>query len=330
MSDQEEIQTEQAEQQNGEEYTENSGEPMEGQETGGGDSQVQVSDEDEDDRKLFVGNLSWETTQKDLKDYFSKYGEVVNCTLKTEMDTKRSRGFGFVVFPSSAIVEKVLEEKEHKLNGRTIDPKRANPRREVCKKIFVGKCEPTTPEADLKEYFSKFGKVEKVELPYDKVKDQRRGFVFIEFDSEESVKKVLEETVHKMGNQEFDVKKATPTNQAKRGGRGGFGWGGERGGRGGGRGGYNQGGYYGGQGYGGYGGYGGYDNSYYNNYGYGGYSGWGGYDQNYYGNGGYGAYGSGYDYSGNGNWGYDQGQQNSTYGKSQKSGRGGGYHPYNR
>lgn len=57
---------------------------------------------------------------------------------------------------------KALEEKDHKLNGRTIDPKRANPRREVCKKIFVGKCDPSTAESDLKEYFSKFGKVSRV------------------------------------------------------------------------------------------------------------------------------------------------------------------------
>ena len=39
-------------------------------------------------------------------------------------------------------------------------------------------------------------------MPFDKVKDQRRGFVFIEYDSEEAVKKVLDESVHKMGTQE--------------------------------------------------------------------------------------------------------------------------------
>ena len=71
----------------------------------------------------------------------------------------RSSWSWLVIVDSCCILFKVLEEKEHKLNGRTIDPKRANPRREVCKKIFVGKCEPTTPEADIKEYFSKFGKV---------------------------------------------------------------------------------------------------------------------------------------------------------------------------
>ncbi|CAG2250811.1 HNRNPABD [Mytilus edulis] len=280
MAEEETPVAEQIEQQNGEEFTENAVEPMEGDESGGGDQAEGGNPEDEDDRKLFVGNLSWETTQKDLKDYFCKYGEVENCTLKTEIETKRSRGFGFVVFKLASVVDKVLEEKEHKLNGRTIDPKKANPRREVVKKIFVGKCDPSTEESEIKEYFSKFGKVEKVELPFDKQKDQRRGFVFVEFDSEKAVEKVLNETAHKMGSQEFDVKKATPTNQSKRGGRGGF-FDGGRGGRGRG-GGYNQ-GYYGNQGgaypaYN-YGGYGNYDSNYYNNYGYG----WGGYDQSYYG-----------------------------------------------
>jgi hypothetical protein len=49
-----------------------------------------------------------------------------------------------------------------KLNFDQNRTKRANPRREVCKKIFVGKCDPSTAESDLKEYFSKFGKVSRV------------------------------------------------------------------------------------------------------------------------------------------------------------------------
>ncbi|KAK3089690.1 hypothetical protein FSP39_005652 [Pinctada imbricata] len=270
-------------------------EPMEGDESAanaGGDG----TQEDDDDRKIFVGNLSWETTQKDLKDYFSTYGEVTNCTLKTDLETRRSRGFGFVVFKEVAVVDKVLSEKEHKLGGRTIDPKRANPRKapDIIKKIFCGKVDPSVSEDEIKEYFSKFGEIKKVELPFDKMKDQRRAFCFVEFDTEESVKKVLDETTHKLGSNEVDVKKATPNNQNKRG-RGGFGpwgYGGNRGGRGGWNQGYNQYGY-GNQGYGQYGNYGGYgyDSNYYPGYGAGGWEGYGGYDQynyggNYYGYGG--------------------------------------------
>lgn len=280
--------------------------------------QTTEEEEDDDDRKLFVGGLSWDTTAKDLKEYFEKFGEVTSCTLKTDLETKKSRGFGFVVYASVDGVDKVCAEKSHELHKRKIDPKRANPR-PVNKKIFVGKLDPAITEDEVKTYFETFGAVEKIELPFDKMKDQRRSFCFVEFKKLSAMIKCLEHKLHKIGAVEVEVKKATPPQGAVRGGPRGRGFGpAGRGGRGGGfQGGYNyQQGGYGGGGYGGYppydGGYYGYgDYSGYGNYGYGGYGGYqnqwnGGYDNN----GGYGGYGQ------------------SNFGKAQKRGAAGGYRPY--
>lgn len=312
---------------NGEEYN------QESMEVGGENgASINASKNDDDDRKIFVGGLSWETTVKDMKDYFGKFGEVSDATLKTDPATGRSRGFGFVLFAEAGSVSKVLEEKAHLLHGRNIDPKRAKARggREPILKVFVGGLDPSVPETEIKEHFEQYGKVTDIDLPYDKSKNQRRAFCFVTFESEAIVDECCKSSKQTIGAKQVDIKKATPKNDqfggfGGRGGRGGFGRG-----RGRGRGGYND----WGNGGGSYGGYGGYGSGYDYNQGYGGYDynqGYGGYDYNQ----GYG----GYDYSGYSGYGnqgygnYGGGGQQVGYGKSKTGGRGGSggaYHPYSR
>lgn len=292
-------------------------------------------------RKLFVGGISWDTDNKDLREYFSKFGVVVDVNIKTDPTTGKSRGFGFVTFNAKDAIEAVLKATPHTVKGKQIDPKPAKARPGI-KKIFVGGLESDMPEADIKAYFEKFGPVENVELPFDKAKNQRRQFAFVTFEREDSVELVCREPKQKIGNKECDIKKATPKPDARgmRGGwGGGFGAAGGRGGRGGGRGGRGRGGGYqnqgwGNQGYGG-GGYGGggYGQGYGGGYGQGYGGGYGNYD---YGSG----YGGGYDYSGwnyggnQGGYGSGYGQQQSNYNKTRRGGGGGagggGYHPYSR
>ncbi|XP_078400809.1 heterogeneous nuclear ribonucleoprotein D0 isoform X3 [Cetorhinus maximus] len=208
-----------------------------------------------------------------------------------------------------------MEQKEHKLNGKVIDPKKAKAmKKEPVKKIFVGGLSPDTAEEKIREYFGAFGEVESIELPMDNKTNKRRGFCFITFKEEEPVKKILEKKFHNVGLSKCEIKvamsKEVYQQQQQWGvGRGTFAGRGR--GRGGGTGagapsqnwnqGYNN---YWNQGYGSY-------NYGYNSQGYGGY---GGYD--------YPAYNNYYGYG-------DYGNQQSGYGKApRRGGHQNSYKPY--
>nr|CAS85145.1 squid, variant F [Blattella germanica] len=272
-------------QQDGEQQYEQQDDQMNGEagngETGGGDAPADSGSAEapgrDDDRKLFVGGLSWETTDKELRDHFHTYGEIESINVKTDPNTGRSRGFAFIVFSQADSIDKVLSAGDHVINNKKVDPKKAKARHG---KIFVGGLVPDLSDDDIKSFFAQYGTIVEVEMPFDKTKNQRKGFCFITFESEQVVQELLKSPKQSINGKEVDVKKATPKPDGMGGMRGSRGG---RGGRGRGRGGYGGYDYYGG-GYGNYGGYGGYD--------YTGYGGYGNYD--------YGGYGNNYDggYSG--------------------------------
>ncbi|KAH9177924.1 hypothetical protein EDB89DRAFT_2064306 [Lactarius sanguifluus] len=81
-----------------------------------------------DEGKMFVGGLSWDTNEEGLRNYFSESGQVDACTIVRDADG-RLRGFAFLVFEDPMSVNAVMI-REHFLDGKAIDPKRAIPREE--------------------------------------------------------------------------------------------------------------------------------------------------------------------------------------------------------
>ncbi|XP_011041422.1 PREDICTED: heterogeneous nuclear ribonucleoprotein 1-like [Populus euphratica] len=186
---------------------------------------------DSDQGKLFIGGISWETSEEKLRDYFGQYGDVLQAVVMKDKTTGRPRGFGFVVFADPAVLDMVLQDK-HTIDGRMVEAKRAlsreeqqtnaragslNPARNTSgggnirtKKIFVGGLPPTLTEDGFRQYFEAFGFVTDVVIMYDQSTQRPRGFGFISFDTEDAVDRVLQRTFHDLNGKQVEVKRALP------------------------------------------------------------------------------------------------------------------------
>lgn len=83
-------------------------------ETGGG------SRREKEDMKLYVGNLSFDTTSESLKELFEQYGTVSDCFLPTNRETGKPRGFGFVTMPTKEANAAIDAVNGYELDGRTL------------------------------------------------------------------------------------------------------------------------------------------------------------------------------------------------------------------
>ncbi|KAK9075062.1 hypothetical protein SSX86_003381 [Deinandra increscens subsp. villosa] len=192
--------------------------------------------EDCDQSKVFVGGISWETTEDVLRDHFGNYGTVVGSVIAKDRVTGSPRGFAFVSFADASALDRVLVDT-HNILGRTVEVKKAVPRSEQnqnqleqnrgpnrncrnngmkthdnlrTKKIFVGGLSANLTEDDFKFYFEKFGRITDVVVMHDNVTHRPRGFGFITFDSEDSVEEVMQKNFHELCGKLVEVKRAVP------------------------------------------------------------------------------------------------------------------------
>ena len=80
---------------------------------------------------IYVGNLSYEITEEDLKQAFEGFGQVESVNIIKDRYSGESRGFGFVEMPDKAEAESAIEGLNGKeLKGRTLNVNEARPRSE--------------------------------------------------------------------------------------------------------------------------------------------------------------------------------------------------------
>jgi cold-inducible RNA-binding protein len=78
-------------------------------------------------KKLYVGNLSFQTTESELEDLFGQAGEVESVRIITDRDTGRSRGFGFVEMGDENAEKAVSQFNGTDLDGRALTVNEARP-----------------------------------------------------------------------------------------------------------------------------------------------------------------------------------------------------------
>ncbi|KAK2103911.1 Heteroproteinous nuclear ribonucleoprotein A3 [Saguinus oedipus] len=167
-------------------------------------------------RKLFIGGLSFETTDDSLRERFEKWGTLTDCVVMRDPQTKGSRGFGFGTYSCVEKVDAVMCVRPHKVDGRVVEPKSAVSREDsvkpgahlTVKKIFVGGIKQDIEECNLRDYFEKYGKTETIEVMEDRQSGKKREFAFVTFDDHDTVDKIVVQKYHTINGHNCEVKKA--------------------------------------------------------------------------------------------------------------------------
>jgi len=164
--------------------------------------------------KIFVGGLSWQTTEESLRYHFEQYGPVVSVEVTRDRNSGYPRGFAFVVFKDIETVDLVMKEARHEINHKIVDVKRAQARgvappsihrndaagddtSEVShprgggdgmgaqvenNKVFIGGIPPNVDRDELKQIFEVFAPVVDSIVMMDQQMQRSRGFGFVTFE----------------------------------------------------------------------------------------------------------------------------------------------------
>lgn len=168
-------------------------------------------------KRIYVGNLPSQTTERELTVLFEQVGQVVAVRIMTDRDTGRSKGFGFVEMGSEEAEKAIMQLNRANLNGHTLSISEARPRPESSAergippvRLFVGNLPYTVTGAELQEFFSPVGPVSAVILPVARESGKPRGFAFVEFADHAHAR----EAVRRFHNQPFNGR-ALVVNEAR-------------------------------------------------------------------------------------------------------------------
>ncbi|KAI1715189.1 RNA recognition motif domain-containing protein [Ditylenchus destructor] len=144
--------------------------------------------------RLFVGGLSKETSVETLRQYFSKFGDIVECAIPRDK-VNGSRGFGYIIYKSGDMINKVLKSAPHYIDNIAVDVKQASARQREFT-LIVRKLSPNTTDESLREFYSRFGELTQCNVKFDRQTGQSRGFGYVAFSSQKELDSAIEVNPH--------------------------------------------------------------------------------------------------------------------------------------
>ncbi|XP_074042862.1 RNA-binding protein squid-like [Leptinotarsa decemlineata] len=107
-------------------------------------------------KKLFVGRMHFQTSEKELREHFGQYGEIEHIKITIDPTTGRSRGFAFIMFKSVESLSSAEAAGDHIINCEKVKPKKTKGRQG---KLFVGGLTTELTDDDIKPHFAHFGTI---------------------------------------------------------------------------------------------------------------------------------------------------------------------------
>lgn len=158
--------------------------------------------------KVFVGGLSWDTTDSSLEEFFATVGQVTSARVVTDRNSGRSKGFGFVEFATDESAQDAVERLNgQELDGRNIKvdlatqndqnrgakkdrfEKRERTPAAKSEKLFIGGLSWDTTSESLNDAFAQYGEVVEARVVNDKMTGRSRGFGFVTYTNADDAEK---------------------------------------------------------------------------------------------------------------------------------------------
>ena len=186
--------------------------------------------------ELFVRNLSYNTTEEELAEYFQKYGDVEVSKIVTDKSTGKSRGFGFLKFYEKKAAVKAMKDAENiEVGGRNLQIRYSNDKGSQMKGgnggsakkggpttefgVFVGNISYKCTENDLKKFFKDCGKVVDVRLA-KKPDGKLKGFAHVDFETKEGMEKAVEKNGKELQGRALKIDESTKGGNGRGGNKG--------------------------------------------------------------------------------------------------------------